>query len=407
MVRASALAEPSRQFSVYTFNARGAGSGDPMIALAAALLVISPLGLAFLVWRRVSRLGQVSRRLTVAMVLGGAASALFAVYFERVVLAFAGLSFEVAISGESGALLATFLLAAPLEEGLKVAIVWPLYRTRRIDGPRLGVCYASAAGAGFAAVKGALAVSLGGATGVCVLRALVSAPAQLFFAGLWGYALGARRPRRARGGHWFSWVWLIATALHGLYEHIVWGRGPGFLVSVIPLFVFMGVGAWVALRDVAPDSIPHPRSLLPDPPTLHSMREALRPADHKLMLRWIVIGAFVTLGLVIALLAMAVLLGHRLGVDFSLADESDVRSSGPLILLGAAVLLAFPLAGYLVAKASSAHSVLEPALAAGLTLAALVALLFMTAPIGVLFALAVAPLAFGLACGGAWIGLER
>ena len=137
------------------------------------------------------------------------------------------------------------------------------------------------------------------------------------------------------------------------------------------------------------------------------MREALSPVDHRLMVRWILIGAFVTLGLVIALLGVAVVLGHRLGVDFSLANESDVRSSGPLILLGAAVLLAFPIAGYLVAKASAAHSVLEPALAAGLALAALVAMLFMTAPIGVLFALAVAPLAFGLACGGAWIGLER
>jgi multisubunit Na+/H+ antiporter MnhG subunit len=244
-------------------------------------------------------------------------------------------------------------------------------------------------------------------TGISVLRALVSVPAQLFFAGLWGYALGTRR--RSRGGHWFSLAWFAATLLHGLHDHIVWGRGPGLLVTVIPLFVFMGVGAWIALRDVAPDSLslsPH-HSLLPDPPSLHSMREALRPVDHRLMVRWIAIGAFVTLGLIIALLAAAVVIGHRLGVDFSLADESDVRSSGPLILLGAAVLLAFPIAGYLVAKASAAHSVLEPALAAGLALAALVGMLFMTAPIGVLFALAVAPLAFGLACGGAWIGLER
>ncbi len=378
-----------------------------MIASAAALLFLLPLALAYLVWRRVSVLGRVSRRLTVLMAVGGGLGAGLAAYFERAVLSFTGLSLEVSVSGESGALLAMFLLAAPLEEAVKVAVVWPLYRSRRIDGPRLGVAYASAAGAGFAAVKGALAVGLGGGAGIGVLRALVSAPAQLFFAGLWGYALGTRRSPRARAGHWFSWVWLLATLLHGLYDHIVWGRGPGLLVTVIPLFVFMGVGAWVALRDVAPDSVPHPRSLLPDPPTLHRMREALRPVDHKLMLRWILIGAFVTLGLIIALLTVAVLLGHRLGVDFSLADESDVRSSGPLILLGAAVLLAFPLAGYLVAKASAAHTVLEPALAAALALTALVTMLFMTAPIGVLFALAVAPLAFGLACGGAWIGLER
>ena len=376
-----------------------------MLALAAPFLVLFPLGLGFLVWLRVSVLGRVSRRLTIVMALGGALAALFAAYFERVVLAFTGLSLDVATSGVGGALLATFLLVAPLEEALKVSVVWQLYRTRRIDGPRLGVCYASAAGAGFAAVNGAMVLVLGAGGGVPVLRALLSAPAQVFFAGLWGYALGTRRTRRR--GHWFSFAWLAATLLHGLYAHIVWGRGPGLLVAVIPLFVFMGIGAWVALRDVAPDSLSHQHSLIPDPPSLHTLREALRPVDHRLMVRWIVIGAFTTLGLMIALLGLAVLLGHRLGVDFSLADESDVRSTGPLILLGAAVLLAFPIAGFLVAKASSAHSVLEPALAAGLALAALVAMLFMTAPIGVLFALAVAPLAFGLACGGAWIGLER
>jgi hypothetical protein len=374
-----------------------------MRGLAACLLVLVPLGLAFVVWRRVSVLGHVSRRLTVVMALGGALAAVFAAYFERVVLAFAGLSLDVATSGVGGALLATFLLAAPLEEALKVSVVWPLYRSRRIDGPRLGVCYASAAGAGFSAVKGLMVVLLGAAGGVSVLRALLSVPAQLFFAGLWGYALGTRGPNRH--GHWFSLAWLAATLLHGLYDHIVWGRGPGLLVTVIPLFVFMGIGAWVALRDVAPDALHH--SLVPDPPSLRSLREALRPVDHRLLVRWILVGAFTTLGLMIALLGAAVLLGRRLGVDFSLADEADVGSSGPLILLGAAVLLAFPVAGYLVAKASAAHSVLEPALAAGLALAALVAMLFVTAPLGVLFALAVAPLAFGLACGGAWIGLER
>jgi len=376
-----------------------------MLALAAPLLVLFPLGLAYLVWRRVSVLGQVSRRLTIAMVVGGALAALFAAYFERIVLSYTNLTLDVATSGVVGALLATFLLSAPLEEAVKVSVVWPLYRTRRIIDPRFGVGYASAAGAGFSAVKGLMAVLLGTPGGVTVLRALVSVPAQLFFAGVWGYALGARGPNRR--GHWFSLAWLVATLLHGLYDHIVWGRGPGLLVTVVPLFVFMGVGAWIALRDVAPEAPSQQHWIVPDPPSLRALREALRPVDHRLMVRWIVVGAFTTLGLVIALLALTVVLGHRFGVDFSLADESDMRSSGPLILLGAAVLSAFPIAGYLVAKASAAHSVLEPALAAGLALAALIAMLFMTAPIGVLFALAVAPLACGMACGGAWIGLER
>src|SRR6188768_3804119 len=260
-----------------------------MLALAAPLLVLFPLALGFLVWRRVSALGHVSRRLTIAMALGGAVAALFAAYFERIVLAYTGLSLDVASSGAGGALLATFLLAAPLEEALKVSVVWPLYRSRRIVDPRLGVGYASAAGAGFSAVKSLFAVLLGTPGGVTVLRALVSVPAQLFFAGVWGYALGARGPNRR--GHWFSSAWLIATLLHGLYDHIVWGRGPGLLVAVIPLFVFMGVGAWIALRDVAPEPPSHQHwSPIPEPPSFSALRAALRLVDHRVMVRWIVIG---------------------------------------------------------------------------------------------------------------------
>src|SRR6185369_10150428 len=136
------------------------------LALAAPLLVLFPLGLAYLVWRRVSVLGQVSRRLTIAMAAGGALAALFAAYFERIVLSYTNLTLDVATSGVAGALLATFLLSAPLEEAVKVSVVWPLYRSRRISDPRLGVGYASAAGAGFSAVKGLLAVLLGTPGGV-------------------------------------------------------------------------------------------------------------------------------------------------------------------------------------------------------------------------------------------------
>jgi hypothetical protein len=78
-----------------------------------------------------------------------------------------------------------------------------------------------------------------------------------------------------------------------------------------------------------------------------------------------------------------------------------------LVLLGVAVLAAFPIAGYLVARASSAGGLLEPALAAALTVGLLVAVFWLAAPIGVLLALAVAPIALALACGGTWIGQER
>ncbi|HEY3497297.1 MAG TPA: PrsW family glutamic-type intramembrane protease, partial [Polyangiaceae bacterium] len=285
------------------------------------------------------------------------------------------------------------------EEGLKVLVVWTLYRRRRVGNPRLGLVYAVATAAGFATAE--IALGPFPKDGVTVARHLLSAPAHLFFAGVWGYALGATRVH----DRWFRLAWLAAILLHGLYDHILWGRGPGLLVAATPMLLFMALGTFMALRGEAPA---HSRLLAEvQPPTIATMRQRLAAGERPVMLRWVVLGAFVTLGLIVVLVAASVVAGNRLGVDFSLADESDVRSSGPLVLLGVAVLSAFPLSGYLVARASAAQGLLEPALAAVLTMALVIGMLWLAAPIGVLFALAVAPIALGLACGGAWIGVER
>jgi hypothetical protein len=375
-----------------------------LIWLLSPLVVLLSVLPAYFVFRRVSVLGRVSRRLAAIALGAGALLGLIAMAIERAVLSFTELSFDVKTSGMASALLASFLLAAPLEEALKTLVVWPLYRMRRIDGPRLGLCYAVAAAAGFSAAFGLARLFSPHADGLLGLRVLCEVPAQLFFAGVWGYALGTRR---GQSGGWFAAGWLVSVALHGLYTHIVWGRGPGFLVAVVPLLAFMVIGAGSVLREVSPERQTLGRLHLPEPPRLSLVTEALNPRDQPLMLRWVVLGAFVNVGLMFTLLVAAVALGHRLGVDFSAADESDMTSAGPLALLGAALLAAFPLAGYLVARASSTAGVLEPALAAALALASIIAILALVAPLGVLFALAVAPLAFGLACGGAWIGLER
>jgi RsiW-degrading membrane proteinase PrsW (M82 family) len=363
------------------------------------LLAALPLLLGLLVFARVRPRERVSRRLALIVAVGGALAGVLAVHAERLLLAFTDLSFEVAKNGPTGALLATFLLAAPLEEGLKVLVVWTLYRRRRVANARLGLVYAVATAAGFAAAEAAFAPAL--VDGVAVTRQALSAPAHLFFAGVWGYALGATR------GHdtWFRLAWFGAMLLHGLYDHILWGRGPGLLVAVIPMLLFMALATYVALRGAAPAHSPLLAEV--EPPTIEEMQKALSPGERPLMLRWVVLGAFVTLGLIVVLVAASVVAGNRLGVDFSLADESDVRSSGPLVLLGVAVLSAFPLSGYIVARASAAQGLLEPALAAVLTMALLIGMLWLAAPIGVLFACAAAPIALGLACGGAWIGVER
>jgi hypothetical protein len=85
-------------------------------------------------------------------------------------------------------------------------------------------------------------------------------------------------------------------------------------------------------------------------------------------------------------------------------DESDVTTTGPVALLGSGLLAAFPVSGYLIAKASSLHTLLEPALATALALILTMAALGAAAPVALVFALAFSPIALGLAIAGAWVG---
>jgi hypothetical protein len=379
---------------------------EPLSLLLGVVLAAVPLGIAALLWWRLNRQRTLGPRNALLAVGSGAALAVLGIHLEALLFGLTGLSLRASRGGATAAMLAMFLFVAPLEQGLKVLAVWPLYRMRVLDGSRLGMLYAACAGAGFGAV--ATFVYVAWAPELDALRALraaLGAPAHLFFAGVWGYALGGGRAGR---GRWFSGAFLASMLLHGLYAHIVFGRGPGILVTVIPLALGMFVTAWVLLRDTGLVESSH-YSLLQslEPPSIDTVRRALTRKDRPLMPHWIALSTLVTIGSMISLLAAAVYLGHRLGVDFAMANESDWRSTGPLVLLGSAVLMSFPLAGFVVARATSATSVLEPALGAGLAIVAVVALLSMAAPVAVVFALAAAPVAFGLACGGAWFGLAR
>ena len=374
--------------------------------LLGIVLGLMPLAMAALLWRQLNRQSALGRRNAILAISAGAGLAILSVHLERFFLGLTDLSLQASRSGPVAAMLTMFLFVAPLEQGLKVLAVWPLYRTRALDGSRLGMLYAACAGAGFSAVVTFDYVAWAPHLNLLVaLRAALGAPAHLFFAGVWGFALGGGRGGR---GRWFSVAFLVSMLLHGLYEHIVFGRGPAILVAILPLALVMVVTGWVALRDSGLVPSSH-YSLLHnlEPPSIDSVRRALTRKNRPLMPHWIALSGLVTVGLMLSLLAAAVYVGHRVGIDFAMANESDWRSTGPLVLLGVAVLSSFPFAGFLVARATAATSVLEPALGAGLAIAGIVMLLIMAAPIAVVFALAGAPVAFGLACGGAWLGLTR
>lgn len=374
-------------------------------AILAVLLGLVPLAAAGWLVRRVRRVRAVSLRLSGALMLGGGAAAFATFLAERAVFRFMEVSIEATPGTGLTALLALLLFASPLEEAAKVAVVWPTVALRRLDTPGVGVLFAVCAAAGFAAVETALLIQTAEPSPLRLVRAAAGIPAHLFCGGLWGYALGARA---RSGSRWFGTAWLLSVGVHALYDHIVFGRGPGMLAVAAPMLAAMAFIAWSVLADIAPHE-PHSHSTfsLPEPPSLTAVRQALRHADRPLVLRWILGGALVNTGAVIVCLAVAVFGARRLGVDLSLADEADMSSNVPLALLGSSVLAAFPIAGFLVARASGAHTVLEPAFAAGLAIAVAVVLLSVSAPTAVIFALALSPVAFGLSCGGAWLGMDH
>lgn len=351
-----------------------------------------------------------------AAVLAGAS-----IYVERRAAAWTGLDMRAAVVGEAGALIYMFALVAPLREALKVAAVWPAFRSKHFDEPYDGIVYASAAALGFASVENAVLLYMHPAGAIWIARALLALPAHVFFACLWGYALGrAKQPKVPNGI--FPFAWIVATAAHGLYAHFVYGRGPGALVTVVPLLVAMGTVAWFAARDLRARGERNSRepggangnrlsrtswapvSFGRAPPSLRTVREALRRADQPILLRWILFGALVTMGTMVAGLGLSVGLGLWAHIDFSLVDEHDVTTTAPLALLSAGLLAGFPVAGFLVARASNLPTLLEPALATGLAILATLIVLGFAAPIALVFALAFSPVAFGLACAGAWIG---
>lgn len=390
-------------------------------------LVASALPVAALAWlsrpgpEPPDHRGRPPRRryaVTLATVLAGAAVFVPAWFFERWIAGWAGLGEPGRRASDLTSLVYAFLVAAPLEQGLKVAAVFPAWRGRYLASPRAGAIFGAASALGFVTAHNVAALFQEGASLAAIGRGLLAVPAHVFFGAAWGLALGREarllRPRRL-GGRTFNAAWLGAMIFNGVYDQIVFARGGAALIAAVPILLVMLVTALVARRALAAPGEPsaaarlRPRRLHIAPPTLGAVRAALWRTEQPVMFSWIGFGALVTIGVITAALAAAVVIGRRIGVDFAAVDRGDGSAAGaaPLVLLGSAALAAFPFAGYLVARASSSRGVLEAAIAAALAIASGLVFLGLAAPVAVVFALAFAPIALGLACAGAWVGLSK
>jgi len=324
------------------------------------------------------------------------------------------LDMRVSAAGEGGALVFLFLVVAPTQEAGKVAAAWPAFLSRHFDEPYDGVVYSASAALGFAAVENAFVLHAHPAGAIWIARALLALPAHVFFACLWGYALGRAKHAKDRLPL-FPVAFIASIVGHGLYTHFVYGRGPGALLAVTPLLAMMGFVAWVLARDlqtrrgqtsVAPVPSSRLSRLSASPPSLSAVRSALTRADEPVKVRWILFGALITIGAMIMGLAAGVFAARAMHVDLSTVDDHDVGAAAPVLLLGIGLLASFPTSGWLIARAAAVRTLLEPALAAVLALAVTLVALGLAAPVTVVFGLALSPIAWVLACLGAWIARE-
>lgn len=381
------------------------------ISIAVALL---PLLASFAAARRWRLTPEIPPSRLVVVVASTLALAWLCEFAELGLWAWTGLSIVATAGQQSEALLAMFLFAAPLEEGAKVLGVWPFYRARRLIDVRHALVFSALAGVGFAAGKASAVVLINEASSMAVVRALCCIIPHVVSAVAWGATLGVRASTSR-----FALAWTLATLLRGGFDHIVFGRGPGVMISCLPLLLsLLGLAYVFARRSAARQAAHTPvigarsrrsrsSGLWSEPPSVRQIWRSLQHERQPLMLQWIGLGMLVTAGVGLCALALALYAGHAIGLDFAAADEADVRSNGPLSFLALAVGSAFPISGYLVARASGTRSVLEPALGAALAVFGGVSFLSLTTPVAAIFALALTPIAFVLASGGAWFGIAR
>jgi hypothetical protein len=344
-------------------------------------------------------------------VLGAIGGAL-ALYLTERAARLTGLDVRVSVAGQTGALVFLFLVVAPLQEAAEVAAVWPALLLKRFDQPFDGVVYAACSALGFAAVENAVVLYTHRDGAIWVARALLALPARVFCACLWGYALGRAKRTRHRAPV-FPGAFVGAVLAHSLYTHFVYGRGPGAVFAVTPLLAAMGLLTWFLGKDLAVRAA-EPLSLVPSrrgrlsrlsqPPSLATVRAALRADEEPIRLGWIIFGSLVTFGAMIVGVGAGVFAAHALQVDLAKIDDHDAAASTPVLLLGIGLLASFPTSGWLVARAARVHTLLEPALAAVLALLLTLVTLGFAAPFTVVFALALSPIAWLLSCVGAWLG---
>jgi hypothetical protein len=305
--------------------------------------------------------------------------------------------------------LAAVVVVAAIEHLVLVVVVSPMYRAHRLE--RLGTAMSAVglAAVGFGITNSIVTEYIN--PGVSSLwLGLGFYISSVFSAVLWSSCLSTSHLRYR---HYFPLVWLGSVVIDGTVRHGCIARTGWmkYLCGVLLVAMVVTIGLTLRKLQGPRESVvfaqAHRLSLHVDAHRLDGVRAAFQHTNRPALIHWIVGGAFVSFGANLAGLGLGALVARWLSIDLSRIDETSASAAGPLLLVGSFVLLSFPVAGFLTAKASAADSLFEPAMAALISIVALAALLARSAPVSIVLGLAIAPVAFALACVGAWLGQER
>jgi RsiW-degrading membrane proteinase PrsW (M82 family) len=142
-------------------------------------------------------------------------------------------------------ILVLFIVVGPVEEAIKMLMVWIYaYRQPEFDEPLDGVIYSAAAALGFAAVENIVYLTENNAM-LVLLRGPLSNPGHALFSAVWGLALcraklvpnlpSLRLPILVQG-------WLVASLLHSIFDALLVGA-----TKITLVFFAVLVGLMVAL----------------------------------------------------------------------------------------------------------------------------------------------------------------
>lgn len=141
-----------------------------------------------------------------------------------------------------------FIIVGPVEEAVKMLMVWIYaYRQPEFDEPLDGVIYSAAAALGFAAIEN-IVYLLGNNLGLVFLRGSLSNPGHALFSAVWGLALcraklvpnlaSSRIPIIVQG-------WLIASLLHAVFDALLVGATKYLILFAVLVGIMVALFFWV------------------------------------------------------------------------------------------------------------------------------------------------------------------